>query len=268
MSKSLKIKTNTFGKLICPVKEIFGSWIIEKPPHHRITAWSTPGHLIHLIRSGEYELKINERSYIARKGDLLYYYETEMVEWIENLTKVSFYSISFSAPGLSPLPFDKRKRKGNQVIRKAFENFFEAHQKYVFSEKAFIQFECLMKILSSMGFKEEGNSEDSSQRDVWWEVEALLRRKKLFRPNIQNLVKLSGKSRTTLFYACRKAFKLAPLQRIQILRMEEARGLLMFSPLNISEIANYLGYPRIHEFSREFSAWFGCPPTQFRNKNK
>jgi AraC-like DNA-binding protein len=49
-----------------------------------------------------------------------------------------------------------------------------------------------------------------------------------------------------------------PLQQIT---MNEARDLLTFSGLNVSATASYLDYPRINEFSREFSKYFGYPPS-------
>ena len=41
-------------------------------------------------------------------------------------------------------------------------------------------------------------------------------------------------------------------------------GLLRFSPLAIGDIATRLGYPRIHEFSREFTRETGKSPSVFR----
>ena len=57
---------------------------------------------------------------------------------------------------------------------------------------------------------------------------------------------------------------MSPGKRVQKLRMDEAQGLLALSSLSITEIATYLGYPRVHEFSREYALYFGCPPSHFR----
>ena len=48
--------------------------------------------------------------------------------------------------------------------------------------------------------------------------------------------------------------------------MAEARGSLKFSTLNISQVAGYLSYPRIHEFSREFRRLCGQSPITFRTE--
>ncbi|MHC4874825.1 MAG: helix-turn-helix domain-containing protein [Planctomycetota bacterium] len=56
------------------------------------------------------------------------------------------------------------------------------------------------------------------------------------------------------------------MQRLRSLRMSEARGLLIYSSLNITQIAQYLDYPRVHEFSREFKKYFGVSPRDVRGK--
>jgi AraC-like DNA-binding protein len=46
--------------------------------------------------------------------------------------------------------------------------------------------------------------------------------------------------------------------------MRRAAGLLLESELSITAIAEKLGYPSIHPFSRHFSACYGINPTQYR----
>jgi transcriptional regulator GlxA family with amidase domain len=52
------------------------------------------------------------------------------------------------------------------------------------------------------------------------------------------------------------------MRRLRELRLAEAQGLLRFSTLSVSQVAEYLGYPRVHEFSREFSRRMGRPPSR------
>ena len=78
---------------------------------------------------------------------------------------------------------------------------------------------------------------------------------------LKELCKIAGYSKSTIIRSCKKVTGGTPMQRIQKLRMEEAKGLLSIAQLNVSQVADYLGYPRIHEFSREFSKYFGKPPS-------
>ena len=47
-------------------------------------------------------------------------------------------------------------------------------------------------------------------------------------------------------------------------RMEASKGLLLYTNLPITEIADQLGYERIHEFSREFSKYFKQTAKSYR----
>ncbi|WP_339797820.1 AraC family transcriptional regulator [Paenibacillus sp. FSL R5-0744] len=46
--------------------------------------------------------------------------------------------------------------------------------------------------------------------------------------------------------------------------MRRAAGLLLESELSVTAIAEKLGYPSIHPFSRHFSTCYGINPTQYR----
>jgi transcriptional regulator GlxA family with amidase domain len=65
--------------------------------------------------------------------------------------------------------------------------------------------------------------------------------------------------------ACRYAVGLPPLKRIKQIRFSLARGLLQRSALSVKEIAAETGYPRVHEFLRDYRKHFGHPPTAGRH---
>ena len=98
----------------------------------------------------------------------------------------------------------------------------------------------------------------------WWRAEAGIRERRRFRPLLSELATLAGTGRGVLIRSCRKATGKTPMQRIREIRMEEGRGLITFAHMNFSQIADYLGYTRVHEFSREFSAFHHQSPSEFR----
>lgn len=59
-----------------------------------------------------------------------------------------------------------------------------------------------------------------------------------------------------------------PGARMLSIRMNHARIFLEESGMSISAIADQLGYPSIHYFSRQFSAYFGISPTQYREGDR
>ena len=58
----------------------------------------------------------------------------------------------------------------------------------------------------------------------------------------------------------------SPLRRLNQLRLSMAHGLVILSNLSISEIADRVGYPRVHELSRDYHKHFGATPTEHREQ--
>ncbi len=49
--------------------------------------------------------------------------------------------------------------------------------------------------------------------------------------------------------------------------MDKASELLLNSDLNITQIAYKVGYTEQSNFSRKFTAYFGCSPSQYKKNN-
>ena len=107
-----------------------------------------------------------------------------------------------------------------------------------------------------------------SQKNIWSQVESKLLEAQNYRPQMIELVKMSGYSRATLYRNCQEMYGVAPAQRLRDLRLEKAKFLLLYTPMSITQIADFLRYPRIHEFSREFSAILKVTPSIFRELPK
>ena len=58
----------------------------------------------------------------------------------------------------------------------------------------------------------------------------------------------------------------SPIAYFNELKMEEAKRLLMESPLNITEIAGQLGFSSVHHFSKMFRAEVGISPGAYAKK--
>lgn len=93
-----------------------------------------------------------------------------------------------------------------------------------------------------------------------------MRRARQFRTPLAELAEIGSNSPATVVRSCRRATGQSPLRRQRSLRLEEACGLLRHSTLSISEIARHLGYPRIHEFSRDFRRQTNATPRQWRGQ--
>ncbi|MBD2755718.1 helix-turn-helix transcriptional regulator [Spirosoma sp. BT704] len=71
-------------------------------------------------------------------------------------------------------------------------------------------------------------------------------------------------SRTTLYRKMMALTGLSITHYVRSLRLEKARGLLLSTRFNISEVANWVGFKDPRYFSRVFADEFGISPTNFR----
>lgn len=257
--------------LPAPVEAVTGVWEFVREPWLRTTARSLPGHLFHLVTQGHYQLSTNGREYEVKAGDIVYYHESEEVEWWGDESQVAFYSVGFLAPELKPLPLEQRVFPANASLNRLFAKLYQAWNGEREANR-FVIHARLADILDEVwrqrfaGILEE--SAAAVRKESWWQVEASLRERHQFRPSLDDLCALTRLGRSSLIRSCRKATGKAPIQRLREIRMEEARGLLLCSHLNVSQVAKYLGYPRIHEFTRDFSAFHGLPPSQLQRENE
>jgi AraC-like DNA-binding protein len=174
---------------------------------------------------------------------------------------VTFLSVGFTAPNLAPLPLDQRVFPSDPVMRRAFHTLYGAAQLSGRTERSLKAFSALLALLGRIEEKTHGFSKTPEEGcATWWAVEERIRRTRQFRPALDELAQLACCSRASIVRSCRRATGESPMRRIQQLRMEEARGLLKFSTFNVTQVAEYLGYPRLNEFSREYSKYFNHPP--------
>jgi AraC-like DNA-binding protein len=251
------------------VESISGIWKFTIEPGHHIHTASLPGHLLQLVLEGSYAIRTNNREYTVKQGDLIYFYASEDVEWLGNEEKVVFYSVGFRSTAFTPLPLDRRVFPSNRKIRTAFATLYDS--KTLGKEDAFkelMMFGALHNVLSEVVKLDVFAESKTAANNAWWDVERSIRKQHMFRPSLDQLAELCQYSRASTVRLCRKATGQSPVKRIQTIRMEEAKALLGFSSLNITEVSKYLCYDRVHEFSREFSAYFDMSPRAFREMNR
>lgn len=249
----------------CPVQKLYGAWRFERPEPFQHRCHSTPGHLIHLVEAGTYRVTASGRTYRLQPGDCLYYHESEEVLTEGRTGGVVFLSTGFLAPALPPPEQDARQFPAPPELQRAFRALVaEAHTGGGWSWCTRL-YSHLLCILSAIPHWPDGQAATPPREAaLWWELEQRLRRDRMWRTPLAALATLSGRSRATIVRACRAATGCAPGTRLRHLRLAEARGLLLYAPLSVSQIARELGYPRVHEFSREFARFAGMPPSRWR----
>jgi AraC-like DNA-binding protein len=208
---------------------------------------STPGHLLHWVYSGNYELLISGKHYHVNEGDFIYYYNSEDVYWLTNPCEVKFYSLAFQSPNLSPINYSRVFKPCKKTLM-YFQNLIDI-QHTGFSP---FKNECAIVELLQLITTIFDNQEKVYSYSAWEQCENELLKNNIYRSSLKQMSKLAGVSQATLGRSCHQKTGISPLKKLQELRMEKALNLIRHSAMRIGEIALFLGYQRVHEFSREF----------------
>jgi AraC-like DNA-binding protein len=78
---------------------------------------------------------------------------------------------------------------------------------------------------------------------------------------IADHVQLSAEYLSSLF---KKYTGTSIKQYITVVRLERALHLLMETPMNVSQVAEALGYDNIYFFSKQFKDYYGAPPSHYK----
>ena len=231
-------------------------------------ATSLPGHLLHLVIRGRVRQECNGRQYELRPGAVMWYHEDELVRGVVLEAPWTFYSINFLAPTLPPPEFDQRLFPNQARLQPLFEALRRA---WVATDlpapgREFRVHAALLQILGALPTRRRQVVHIDPGSQLWWELETACRRD-LRRPiTLAGLADLAQRSPATVRRSCLQAVGLPPLKRLKQVRLSLARGLVRQSQLPMKEIADRIGYPRIHEFSRDYRKHFGLPPTHDRQR--
>ncbi len=80
--------------------------------------------------------------------------------------------------------------------------------------------------------------------------------------SISDLAKVAGMASPTLFRHFRDMTKLSPLQYQKLLRLQEARHLMLREEIDAASAAYAVGYESVTQFNREYRRLFGNPPAR------
>ncbi len=83
--------------------------------------------------------------------------------------------------------------------------------------------------------------------------------------NLPALAKLAGYSPAQFNRLCLQQLATTPIKKLRQLRMQRAKALLKSSELNLSDIANAVGYKDVFNFSSAFKREVGIAPNLYRN---
>jgi AraC-like DNA-binding protein len=79
---------------------------------------------------------------------------------------------------------------------------------------------------------------------------------------VSDLARLAGMSESAFHRHFREVTTMSPIQYRKIIRLQEARALLVARPGDVAGIGHLVGYDSPTQFSREYRELFGAPPGQ------
>lgn len=251
------------GQLVAPVERILGVWLLVSPPGKRTQGFSHPGHMLHLVLQGRYRVTVRGRSYEMKPGMMITYYEAEETIFEAYDEQVAFYSTAFVAPSIRPLNDSNRCFQADQNVADVFRDYHQASFDPQPELRDMRMWAGLYGLLAAIRQQVGPCFQTDVPGGVRQQIENALRKRGIFRPTIEMLCDICHCSKSTLIRRCREETQMTPMRLVQRLRMGEARCLLLHAMWSVTQIAEYLGYPRMHEFSREFAAYYGCSPTNY-----
>lgn len=250
------------------VSQILGVWKFEKPPFYYAEGKSLPDNMIHFLDHGSYTLTAKNNTYHVKPGFLMYYRGSEDVSWRADETPVVFYSIGFVSPALS-VPQEQSVLKCSDTVSAAIRQMYLHYQEPQSCAQQLLLWSGLFYIISFILRPEKYNlyaySPQNRQRENCWPgIEYQIKINKNYHQKVNELPRQFKIHHAKITRDCKKSSGTSPLKRLKLIRLEESKKLLMYSNISITEIADYLKYQRLHDFSREFSRQYRISPTQFR----
>lgn len=229
-------------------------------------ATTLPGHLVQLTLTGRARHETGGRTFIAEEGTVVWFHEDEETRIEAERVPWTFYTVNFVASLLPPPPYDRRIRRGTAETRRRFEALLRAWRDHTVGLLVrHLRVEArLLDLLADVLPAEAAPLRIDPAARVWWELEERLRGRLGEPVRLADLCRWSGRSVRTLYRACRRATGLAPMKRVKRIRLSLARGLVLHSQLNVSEIAYRVGYERVQELCRDYRRFVGMTPLEDR----
>lgn len=111
---------------------------------------------------------------------------------------------------------------------------------------------------------DQRNSGLNSDADVLQQVIQYINDNYQQKITVQDLGAIANMSGIFLSRLFKRAFGISPIHYVNLLRLNKAKELLLYSSFNITQIAEATGFQGIHYFSRYFTEKEGMSPLEFR----
>ncbi|MBP3961944.1 helix-turn-helix transcriptional regulator [Paenibacillus lignilyticus] len=247
--------------------------LFHAPQHWNIARRMLNNYQFQYVVEGAAEYRIEDRTYITRRGDLIYHSPSQAHE-VHTIPGEKYICISILFDfGETNYPVERMLGEerylgnfaGHDIEKKLTQLITHYHQPGLAHHT-----QCqglLMSILADLsGIKQEQETKTEGQQKI--KTKMVLIRNYIanrFNENIQHseLEAMSGLSRNYIIIKFRHAFGITPFEYLTRVRIERAKELAIQTNMSIGEIANAVGYADVHTFGRMFKSKMGTSFSQF-----
>jgi len=242
---------------------------MERSEGFTYEGYACPGHRLNVTERGRVRVECSGQTYRLGRGEALWYYELEQARLAVLEAPWVFYTITFVAPSLPPPNAIHRQIRLPRIeLLGQFKLLLEQWRDTFVSPivRTLRVQGTLSSILSELVTPSQQDIHFDKETSAWWQVEAELRKDLRRTIDMQLMCQIARCSPATITRSCRRAVGVSPLRRLKQIRLAMAHGLVILSNLTISEIADRVGYARVHELSRDYHKHFGLTPTENRQQ--
>jgi AraC-like DNA-binding protein len=248
-----------------PIQKII---LVDRVTHDYVGPFksaSLPGHLIHVVLTGEVDYEVGSRIQRLMPGTGVWHYENEPIKGRIVKSPWIFYSALFVG-SMPPPPFEERVFPTTPRATEVFQSLLDAWNDELGPPmmRHLRTFALLAQLLLEMMPESTCQHQTDAPTHLWWQIETKLR-ENLGQPiDLRKLQAIGQRSQRSIVRACQLAVGTSPMRRIRELRLSYARGLVHYSQMSLTEIALRIGYSRVQELSRDYHRRFGISPRNDR----
>lgn len=230
-----------------------------------------PYPFIYLFLNGETSVEIDDKSYTATKGDILFVFEGQHKKLHESSAQpLENYYLDLQGNAVEQILQSMGVNREQQFFHGESHELLQAIMEKIFRELETKQLNPLKQSLLSWQVLEAIQLQLPQKKEIHddpcEEIRLLIQKDFRYSLSINEIADKFQLSRSTIFRQFKKRFGLSPKQYLEKLRLEFAYNQLSIQDISIKEIAFNSGYNSVNHFIRMFKKRYETTPLKHQRK--